>query len=97
MDISDLLGEAERRGFIHNFAIEGERLRCAESGECFGLDEATIVWSQAVDQGTDPGDDATIYLIESASGRKGYVLIADPFHADPQKAAFLQTLARRAG
>jgi hypothetical protein len=96
VDISELLGDAERRGFTHNFAVDQERLRCSESGECFGRDDATIVWSEAVDMGTDPGDDATIYLIETTSGRKGFVLVADAFHADPQKAAFIDSLPRRA-
>lgn len=94
MDISELLGDAERRGFTHNFAVEGERLCSRDSGEEFAADDAVIVWSQAVDQGTDPGDDATIYLIETTTGRKGFLLVADAFHADPRKSAFLESIAR---
>lgn len=95
MDISELLGDAERRGFTHNFAVEGERLCSRESGEKFAPEDAVIIWSQAVDQGTDPGDDATIYLIETTSGRKGYLLVSDAFHTDPRKTAFLKCIARR--
>lgn len=94
MDIADLQSEAERRGFTHNFAFDGERLRCTESGECYGPSEARIVDSRSVDTGTDPADDATIYLIETSSGRKGYLILADAFHADPSKSAFIDRLAR---
>jgi hypothetical protein len=93
-DISKLLRDAESRGYTRNFAIQGEALRCSETGECFAREEATIVWSQSVDMGTDPGDDATLYLIETTSGGKGYVLVADSFHVDPHKAAFLDSLRR---
>lgn len=96
-DLSELLRDAEKRGFTHNFAIEGEELRCAPTGERFKRHQAKIVWSQTVDMGTDPGDDATLYLIEAESGTKGYVVVSDAFHADPHKAAFLGTLARRTG
>ncbi len=44
------------------------------------------------DCGTDPGDDVTMYLIESNSGRKGYLILSDSFHADPRKAAFIDAL-----
>jgi hypothetical protein len=93
-DISELLRDAEQRGFTRNFAIEGDKLCCSDSGERFSREEARIVWSQTVDMGTDPGDDATLYLIETARGHKGYVIVSDAFHADPQKAAFIDSLAR---
>ncbi len=94
MDMAELLGEARRRGFTVNFAFEGAQLRCPETGDRFGPEDAKLVHSQAVDMGTDPGDDATLYLIEAGNGRKGYLLVADSFHADPQKAAFIDKLLR---
>lgn len=93
MDIAELLVDAERRGFNHNFA--GERLRGAEIGERFDPGGAKIVYSQAVDMGTDPGDDATIYLIETTAGQKGYVIVGNAFHTDPRKAALIDYLIRR--
>lgn len=93
-DLSELLRDAEQRGFAHNFAIEGDELCCSHTGERFGRHQAKIVWSQTVDMGTDPGDDATLYLIEADSGTKGYVVVSDAFHADPRKAAFIDALRR---
>jgi len=45
-----------------------------------------------MDGGTDPGDDVTMYLIESTSGLKGFLILSDSFHADPRKAAFINSL-----
>lgn len=93
MDIADLLFDAEQRGFRRNFA--GEGLHAAGSDDPFDPRRARIVYSQAVDQGTDPGDDATIYLIETTGGQKGYLIVGNAFRTDPQKAALIDHLARR--
>ena len=44
------------------------------------------------DGGTNPGDDVTMYLIESTIGLNGYLMLSDSFHADPRKTAFIDTL-----
>lgn len=96
-DISKLLCDAESRGYTLNFAIEDEVLHCRATGERFDCGDARIVWSQSVDMGTDPGDDATIYLIETANGCKGYMILAGAFYADPRKVAFIHSLRRQSG
>ena len=95
MDLAELLGDVESRGFTHNFAYESGELRCSQHGECVPADEARIVDSRSVDTGTDPGDDATVYLIQTDSGLKGYLILASPFYADPEKAAFIDRLSGR--
>ena len=95
MDLAELLSRAAERGFKSNFSCDGDKLTCADSGERFGIDEARVVDSQSVDQGTDPGDDATLYLIETAKGRRGYVVVSDSFHADPRNALFIDRLLKK--
>lgn len=95
MGLARVLGAAEERGFTHNFAWDNGQLRCSEHGECLAERDARIVDSIPVDMGTDPGDDATLYLIESSQGLKGYMILADPFHADPDKAAFIDRLLEK--
>jgi len=85
------------RPYRLNFALEDEGLKCPETGKCFGAEDIKAVYSRSVDTGTDPGDDATIYLIETTDGRKGYLITADSFHVDPRKAAFIQNLVRGRG
>lgn len=92
MDIAEILSDAERRGYRLNFAIADDGVRCPETGRCFGSEDVKVIYSQSVDTGTDPGDDATVYLIETTDGRKGYLIVADSFHVDPRKAAFVRTL-----
>jgi hypothetical protein len=95
MGLAEVLSDAEARGFRRNLAWNAGELRCSETGECVAEQDARIVDSIAVDMGTDPADDATIYLIESAGSPKGYMILADPFHADPEKAAFIDRLLAR--
>jgi len=95
MGLAKILRDVEGRGFTRNLAWDAGRLRCSETGERIAEADARIVDSIAVDMGTDPGDDATVYLIESASGTKGYMILADSFHVDPEKAAFIDRLSGR--
>ena len=95
MDISELLAKAQEKGYAHNFALDGDRLHISETDMRFTNDDCWIVDSQSVDGGTDPGDDATLYLIETHSGERGFIIVSDSFHADPAKAAFVDKLELR--
>ncbi len=89
MNLSDLIRQAKQRGFTHNFGADFDH----ESRAGFLRDAAgRVVAADAVDAGTDPGDDATLYLIETTSGVRGYLALSDSFHADPRKAAFVDRL-----
>ena len=95
MDLSELLSRAREDGYTTSFSCAGGCLVCADSGREYRASEAWIVDSRSVDQGTDPGDDATMYLIETRDGRRGYLVIGDSFHADPRDAAFIDRLEWR--
>lgn len=85
-DLADFQAEAIASGYTHDFAFDG-RSACADVRS-----ELRVVESVTFDSGTDPGDDVTMYLIESASGLKGYLILSDSFHTDPRKAAFIDAL-----
>lgn len=95
MDISELLAKAQEKGYTHNFAMDGDRLHIHETGKRFSNDDCWIVDMQSVDGGTDPGDDASLYLIETHSGERGFIIVSDSFHADPAKTAFVDGLQQR--
>lgn len=88
-DLADYQTEAIANGYTHDFGFEG---RSAPSDIA---NELRVVEYMSFDSGTDPGDDVTMYLIESNSGRKGYLILSDSFHADPRKAAFIDALLSR--
>ncbi|MCH7822837.1 MAG: phosphoribosylpyrophosphate synthetase [Proteobacteria bacterium] len=85
-DLADYQAETIARGYSHNFSVEA---RTASSDIA---DELRIVEYRSFDTGTDPGDDVTMYLIESTGGLQGYLILSDSFHVDPQKAALIDAL-----
>ncbi len=85
-DLADFQAEAIARGYTRDFAFE------ARSAAGAYAKELRIVEYRTFDTGTDPGDDVTMYLIESRSGPKGYLILSDSFHTDPRKAEFIDTL-----
>jgi hypothetical protein len=85
-DLPDFQAKAITRGYTHDYALQA---RLAAAGL---INELRVVESATFDSGTDPGDDVTMYLIESTSGLKGYLILSDSFHADPGKAAFINAL-----
>ena len=85
-DLADFQAEAIARGYTHDFAFD---LRSAPADFA---NEFHIVEDATFDNGTDPGDDVTMYLIGTRSGPQGYLILSDSFHADPRKAAFIHAL-----
>ncbi len=85
-DLADYQTEAIANGYTHDFGFD---VRSAPSNI---ENELRVVEYVSFDSGTDPGDDVSMYLIESNSGRKGYLILSDSFHADPRKAAFIDAL-----
>jgi len=85
-DLADYQAEAIAHGYTHDFGFN-ERSAPADRAN-----DLRIVEYVTFDGGTDPGDDVTMYLIESTSGLKGYLILSDSFHADPRKAAFINSL-----
>ena len=91
-DLTDALEDAKRRGYTNNFGYRNHRLCCQDTGEEFAEGQAWIADSISVDMGTDPGDDSTVYLIDTDGGRRGYVVVPASIYAEPGKAAFIDNL-----
>ena len=85
-DLADYQAEAIAHGYTHDFGFN-ER-----SAPTDRANDLRVVEYVTFDGGTDPGDDVTMYLIESTSGLKGYLILSDSFHADPRIAAFINSL-----
>jgi hypothetical protein len=90
--LSEILSDLEARGFraLH---LESGRLR--DDGGEIQSDDIQLLDTIATDCGTDPGDDATIYLLRAGTGLQGYLMLPDGAHADPAKARFVDRLMRR--
>ncbi len=85
-NLADFQAEAIAHGYTHDFALD------ARSAPADIAKELRVVEYVTFDNGTDPGDDVTMYLIGSSSGLNGYLILSDSFHTDPRKAAFIDAL-----
>ena len=94
MTLAALQATAKEHGFTHHFMCEDGGVRSDGTGHLYNADELRLVHSSSTDHGTDPGDDATIFMIEAKDGTKGVMIVADAFHADPNKAEIIDQLRR---
>ncbi len=85
-ELADYQAEAIARGYTHDFGYD------AKSEAADIINGLRIVEYTSFDSATDPGDDVTMYLIESTHQLKGYLILSDSFHTDPRKAAFIDVL-----
>ena len=85
-DLAGFQAEAIARGYTRDFAFAAKSAPADVAGELRIMEFVTF------DSGTDPGDDVTMYLIESQFGPNGYLILSDSFHIDPRKAAFIDAL-----
>ena len=91
-DLAHLQAEVMARGYTHDFSGDAGSLQTKGKNESLGLDELLVVEIITIDTGTDPGDDTTMYLIESSRGHKGFLILPYSFHVDPRKAAFIDAV-----
>ena len=91
-DLAGLQVEVIARGYTHDFSGDVRSLQIKGTNKSLALGELWLVETITFDAGTDPGDDTTMYLIESSRGQKGFLILPDSFHVDPQKVAFIDAV-----
>ena len=94
MNLSELQENAIRNGFTHSFVCTPKGVLRDGEGLAYEVSDLRIVHSHSVDAGTDPGDDATLYMIEARDGSKGTLIVPAAFYADPDKADLVDALRR---
>ena len=95
MTLADLQANAKEHGFEHHFMCEDDGARSDGTGHLYQPHEMRLVHSTSTDNGTDPGDDATLYLIEANDGTRGMLIVPDSFHTDADKADLIDHLRRK--
>lgn len=91
-DIPALLEEAAKRGFVKNFEIRATTLFCRETKRSYIDKTIRTVDIIQKDAGTDPGDEATLFLLEADDGERGILLIGNPATLSVQERAILDSL-----
>ncbi|NIZ00788.1 phosphoribosylpyrophosphate synthetase [Thalassospira lucentensis] len=92
MTLAELQENAKEHGFEHHFICEGDGARSDGTGTLYQPEDLRLVHSNSTDNGTDPGDDATLYMIEAKDGTKGVMIIPNSFNVDPKEARLIDTL-----
>ena len=92
-DLPELMEDAARRGFESNFQLQVNEFCHKTSGKYYALESIKVVDVIIKDQqSTDPGDEATLYLLEADDGEKGILVIADPMSLSPDERRLLERL-----
>ena len=88
--VSAALEQLREKGFDEDFNLEENCLACS-SGK-FDEDEFEITHVYFYEGESDPGDEATVYGIESKSGVKGVLVTGDEQDEDGGSNAVIQKL-----
>ena len=91
-ELANVLELLKGQGFDRCFASSRGTLSLAGEQGTWTAEQARVVDVIGLDGGTDPGDDVTVFLLETDSGIRGYLLVPDSFHTDPDKAALVDAL-----
>ncbi len=72
-----------RRGFTGHFGVTADGLRDFGTGVTFRATEVRICDCFRVEESSDPGDMAVVYVIESETGVRGTLIDAFGVYSDP--------------
>jgi hypothetical protein len=64
----------QQRGYTIDFNLEPDRLVCPETSLALGPSDFEIAEVYRFEGNSDPADEAAVYAIESADGRKGLLV-----------------------
>ena len=81
-DLPALLEDAAARGFDQNFELRAQTVHCPRNGKSYALEALNLIETIHHAPGSDPGDEATLFLLECADGagesERGYLLVGNP-------------------
>lgn len=88
--VSVAVNELRKKGYTVDFNLEENCIAC-HAGK-FNADEFEIAEVYRYEGNSDPGDEATVYAIESKSGIKGVLVTGYGIYTDPASSALLAKL-----
>lgn len=91
-DIPALLEAAAAHGFTLNFEAREQDVYCPTTGRAYGDGAITLMETIHKDAGTDPGDEATLFLLQAEDGDRGVLLIGNPMSLSATERTILDRL-----
>lgn len=89
--VSEATKGLKERGYTLDFNLEENCLIC--HGDKFNINEFEIVEVHRFEGDTDPSDEAVVYAIESAAGKKGVLVTGYGISAEGMSAEMIKKLS----
>jgi|SRR5690242_12562661 hypothetical protein len=91
--LRETIDDLGRRGFTGHFGVTANGLREFGTGVTFQATELRICDWFRVEDSSDPGDMAIVYVIESETGVRGTLIDAFGVYSDPAISEFMTRVA----
>ncbi|MDX1653192.1 MAG: hypothetical protein R3277_11905 [Brumimicrobium sp.] len=88
--VSEAINELRKKGFDTDFNLDENCLIC--NNQKYNLDELEITEIYFYEGESDPGDEATVYGIQSKNGLKGILLVGAGSEMDQRNVETLRKL-----
>ena len=88
--LSEMLQILHEKGYIHDFEMTDEGLKCKETNEVFKPEDVCIEKVYRFEGDSDPGDMSVLYGIAAKSGTKGTLIDAFGTYDDQNISEFLK-------
>jgi hypothetical protein len=93
-DLAEAVEDLKKRGYNNLFEPDDDAFYCSKLDMHEKVPNMKIVETWQFDQGTDPGDESTIYALETKDGIKGYIITSFGTHIDPRKAKLIDQMIK---
>lgn len=91
-DLAEAVEDLKKKGYENLFEPDGDVFFTSKLGLREEVQNIKISGTWQFDQGTDPGDESTLYALETKGGVKGYIITSYGAHVDPEKARLVDRL-----
>ncbi|MFU8861090.1 MAG: hypothetical protein ACNA8K_11775 [Cyclonatronaceae bacterium] len=91
-DLAEAVEDLKKKGYENLFEPDGDVLYSSKLDLRVEVKNIEITGTWQFDQGTDPGDESTLYALETKDGVKGYIITSFGAHVDPKKARLIDQL-----
>ncbi len=91
--VTEAIDKLREQGYKVDFNIVGEHLVC-DSAE-LGSEDFEIMHVYRYEGNSDPGDEATVYAVESKNGLKGILVSGYGIYSDTISSKILEKLSTR--
>jgi hypothetical protein len=88
----DAIERLREMGFDLDFSAVDGGLKCNQTGKRVAPEDARILHTYRFEGQSSPGDEAIVYGIETASGKRGILVDAYGPYASPELASFIDRI-----